>query len=377
MHKYKIWLSPPHLNGTEIGFITEAIAKNWISPYGENSDVFEQQLKSYYNSHIALVNSGTSAIHLALILAGVGMGDEVIVPTLNFVGCVNPVLYQHAVPLFIDSESDTYNVDPAIVEELIVSRLKSGKKPKAILAVDIFGIPCKIKELLIIAEKYDIQLIEDAADALGSTVEGIPIGSFGKMGIVSFNGNKMITTSGGGALISADEKLIEKAKYLRNQARELIPHYIHKEVGYNYMLSNVLAGIGRGQFTTLEQRVSRRREIFSTYKNELQSIECLEFKDDLPGTFSNRWLTSVVIHPNPKNITRHSIYQHLAENEIESRPIWYPMHLQPAFNMHPYFGGNVAEIFFKNGLCLPSGSLMTDNELLTVIDRIKELFEKK
>jgi len=374
MHKYKIWLSPPHLSGHEINYIREALDQNWISPYGENVDAFENQLEKYFGANVALVNSGTSAIHLSLILSGIGPGDEVIVPSMNFAGCINPIMYQRATPLFIDSENETLNMDPALAEELIENRIKAGKKPKAMIAVDIFGIPCRISDLAAIADKYDIQLIEDAADAIGSTVNGKPCGSFGKMGIMSFNGNKVITTSGGGALISNDKNLIERATYLSNQAREIKPYYIHKEVGYNYMMSNILAGLGRGQFTALENRVVRRRQIYETYKQELQGIECLEFINDLEGSCSNRWLSVVLIHANKKQVSRDDIFYNLEKNEIESRPVWNPMHLQPAYSEYPYFGGNNAETIFKNGLCLPSGTSMTDNELQFVIEKVKELF---
>jgi len=375
MHKYKIWLSPPHLSGTEIGYIQEAIAKNWISPYGENIDAFEKSLEEYFGvEDVALVNSGTAAIHLSLIIAGVGQDDEVIVPTLNFAGCVNPILYQKAIPLFIDSEKDTFNIDPTIAEEAIVSRIKAGKKPKAIIGVDLFGIPCKLNDLKVLSGKYDIPLIEDAADAIGARLDDKPLGTFGKMGIISFNGNKVLTTSGGGALISHDRELIAKAKYLSNQAREIKPYYIHREVGYNYMMSNILAGIGRGQMGVLNERLNRRREIYATYQKELAGIESLEFINDLPGACSNRWLSIALVHPNDSKVSRDDLYYHLEKNEIESRPVWNPMHLQPAFSKHPYFGGNTAETIFKSGLCLPSGSSMTDSELSFVIEKMKELF---
>jgi dTDP-4-amino-4,6-dideoxygalactose transaminase len=375
MHKYKIWLSPPHLNGLESTYIQNAIDQNWISPYGENVDVFESQLEEYFDvADVALVNSGTSAIHLSLILAGVQQNDEVLIPTLNFAGCVNPVMYQKAIPLFIDSEEETFNIDPEIVEQVIIERLKQGKKPKAIIGVDIFGIPCKLKELQVISEKYDITLIEDAADAIGSRLDGKQLGSFGKMGIISFNGNKVVTTSGGGALIASDPELIARAKYLSNQAREIKPYYVHKEVGYNYMLSNILAGIGRGQMQVLGNRLNRRREIYAVYKKELSTIDCLEFKEDITGSQSNRWLSVMLVHPNKGNIKRDDVYYHLEKNEIESRPVWNPMHLQPAFQKFPYFGGTIAESIFNSGLCLPSGSSMTDSELEFVIGKIKELF---
>jgi dTDP-4-amino-4,6-dideoxygalactose transaminase len=375
MHKYKIWLSPPHLSGKEKQYVTDAIDSNWISPYGENVDEFERKLEAYYNvPDVALVNSGTSAIHLALVIAGVGAGDEVIIPTLNFAGCVNPVLYQKATPLFIDSEKDTFNIDPEIAEEVICNRIREGKKPAAILGVDIFGIPCKLNALQVLSDKYDIPLIEDAADAIGSELEGKPLGSFGKMGIISFNGNKVLTTSGGGALIAHDPELIARAKYLSNQAREIKPWYIHREVGYNYMMSNILAGIGRGQMDALQNRVQRRKEIYAAYKEDLSDIQCLEFIDDVPGARSNRWLSVMLIHPNDYKTDRDAIYEHLLRNNIESRPVWNPMHLQPAFNHHPYFGGSVAESIFKSGLCLPSGSSMTDLEQQEVIGKIRELF---
>jgi len=375
MHLYKIWLSPPHLNGAELKYIQEAIAQNWVSPYGENVDEFEKSLEAYFDvNDVALVNSGTSAIHLSLILAGVKQGDEVIVPTLNFAGCVNPILYQNAIPLFVDSEMDTFNMDPTLVQELIENKIKLGNKPKAILAVDIFGIPCKLNDLASLSKKYDIPLIEDAADAIGATLDDKPLGSFGEMGILSFNGNKVLTTSGGGALIASDPELIARAKYLSNQAREIKPYYLHREVGYNYMMSNILAGIGRGQMGVLQERLARRREIYATYQRELAHIDCLEFINDLPNAQSNRWLSVVLIHDNKANVTRDDLYHHLEKNEIESRPVWNPMHLQPAFNKYPYFGSDVAESIFKKGLCLPSGSSMTDNELQFVIDKVKELF---
>jgi dTDP-4-amino-4,6-dideoxygalactose transaminase len=374
--RYQIWLSSPHLNGTEIEYIREAFDKNWISPYGENSDVFEKQLEDYFGvPDVALLNSGTSAIHLSLIVGGVEQGDTVIVPTLNFAGCINPILYQKAIPLFIDSEKDTWNMDPGLVEEVIKKQIAAGKKPKAIIAVDLFGIPCKINDLLALSAKYDIRLIEDAADAIGSRYQDRPLGVFGSMGIISFNGNKVITTSGGGALISQDSGLIAKAKHLSNQARKTIPHYIHDMVGYNYMMSNILAGIGRGQMEVLDERVKRRREIYDIYKTELADIESLYFPDDLPGSFSNRWLSVMLIDPeNSKKLSPTALYNHLVENGIESRPVWNPMHLQPAYSQFPYFGGSVAESLFKSGLCLPSGSSMTAAQQQTVIAGIRQLF---
>jgi dTDP-4-amino-4,6-dideoxygalactose transaminase len=373
--KYKVWLSAPHLNGSELDYIRDAFANNWVSPYGDNIEAFESQLEEYFDvPDVALVNSGTAAIHLALVLSGVEQGDEVIVPTLNFAGCVNPILYQKATPLFADSEYDTYNVDPNIVEDILRQKEKSGKKPKAIIAVDLFGIPAQLKQFEYLSDKYGVPLIEDAADAIGSTYNGTPLGRFGKAGIISFNGNKVITTSGGGALISTDATLIAKAKYLSNQARKITPYYQHDAVGYNYMMSNILAGIGRGQFSSLQERVARRRRIFDTYKTELKNTGIIEFKKDVPGAASNRWLSVGLINNTNDNAkVRDELFYQLADKGIESRPVWKPMHQQPAFDRYPYFGGKVAGDLFQRGLCLPSGSNMTDEELHWVITVMKDI----
>lgn len=372
--KNKVWLSSPHLNGSEINYIQEAFADNWVSPYGDNIEAFESQLEAYFDvPDVALVNSGTAAIHLALVLSDVKQGDEVIVPALNFAGCVNPILYQKATPLFADSEYDTFNVDPNIVEDILRSRRHSGKMPKAIIAVDLFGIPSQLKQLEYLSEKYGVPLIEDAADAIGSTYKEKPLGTFGKAGIISFNGNKVITTSGGGALISSDAALIARAKYLSNQARKIIPYYQHDTVGYNYMMSNILAGIGRGQMPSLPERVARRREIFDIYKNALEDTGVIEFKKDIPGAVSNRWLSVGLISNTQDNRkVRDELFYRLADKGIESRPVWKPMHQQPAFHSFPFFGGNVAEDLFQRGLCLPSGSNMTEEELQWVVSVTRE-----
>ncbi len=369
----KIWLSPPHLSGEELKYIKDAFDKNWISPYGDNIDSFESKLEAYFEvPDVALVNSGTSAIHLSLILAGIGPGDEVIVPTLNFAGCVNPILYQKAIPLFIDSESDTWNIDPMIAEEVIISKIKSGKKPKAIIAVHLFGMPCKIEAILALGTKYNIPVIEDAADALGSTVNGKKTGAFGLSGIISFNGNKTITTSGGGVLISKDPEIIRQAKHLSNQARTLKPYYVHDAVGYNYMMSNILAGLGTAQMEVLEQRIAKRREIYSIYKSELSRQSNIFFPEEPEGSHSNRWLTSILLD-NEKS--RDHLYHSLAENNIESRPVWNPMHRQPAFSSFPFYGAETAQQLFEKGLCLPSGSSMTEEQLERIIACIKKYMQ--
>ncbi|MDQ3073243.1 MAG: DegT/DnrJ/EryC1/StrS family aminotransferase [Bacteroidota bacterium] len=364
----RIWLSPPHLTGNEQEYINEALATNWVSPYGENINMFEDGLKSYFGlPGVALTISGTSAIHLALILAGVGPGDEVILPTLNFAGCVNPVLYQNAVPLFIDSERSTWNIDPNIAEDAIKHRLAAGKKPKAILAVHLFGIPCLIEELLEIGRRYEIPVIEDAPDAIGARINGQLVGTFGQSGIISFNGNKILTTSGGGALISNDTQLIAKAKYLSNQARKFKPYYVHEETGYNYMMSNVLAGIGRAQLAVVEDRVQRKRAIYSYYEKQLAGINDIIFHQDMPGNESNRWLSTILVEGAG---LRNSLYESLKSANIEARPVWRPMHKQPAYDKYPYYGGNIADHLFECGLCLPSGTAMQQNDLDRVVNLI-------
>ncbi len=379
MEEQKIWLSSPHLTGNEIGFVQQAFDNNWVAPYGQNIDEFEKQLEKYFDvTDAALVISGTAAIHLALIVAGIGGGDEVIAPTLNFAGCINPLMYQKAIPLFADSERDTWNIDPNIVEDIIKKRAAVGQKVKALIAVHLFGTPCKLDEIMPICEKYGIPVIEDAADAIGSSLNGKKTGSFGEMGIISFNGNKIVTTSGGGVLISHNPRHIEKAKYLSNQARKLTPYYIHEDVGYNYMMSNILAGIGRAQMEVLDLRLSQRKNVFDTYKKELSGIEGIEFKKPLKGSQSNNWLTSILINPEKTGgISRDDIYKYLQNKNIECRPVWNPMHLQPVFKSFPYFGTGIAEDIFHHGLCLPSGSNMTEHQIQRVIDEIKTCLEAK
>ena len=379
-NQYKIWLSPPHLNGNEILHIQEAIAQNWISPYGENIDTFERMLEEYFGvPDVALVNSGTAAIHLALDIIGIGPGDEVIVPTLNFAGCVNPIYYRGATPIFIDSERDTWNMDPELAELAIVDKISQGRKPKAIIAVDLFGIPCQLSSFEALSNKYQIPLIEDAADALGSMYKNKPLGCYGSMGIISFNGNKIITTSGGGALISNNPAYIEKAKHLSNQARTSgTPFYVHDTVGYNYMMSNILAGIGRGQFSSLADRIARRRQINQRYIDGLADIAAISFPLDNEYSFSNRWLSVMQIAQNERfNVSRDMLYEYLKSEGIESRPVWTPMHMQPAYAGAAYYGASVAEELFRNGICLPSGTSMTDAQQDWVINIIIDFIQNK
>lgn len=317
---------------------------------------------------------------MGLITAGVTAGDDVLVPTLNFAGCVNPIIYQGANPVFIDSESDTWNMNPILTREVILSKIAEGKKPKALLAVHLFGVPCKIQELLQIAKEFDIPLIEDSADAIGTTVNGQHVGTFGQSGVLSFNGNKIITTSGGGIFMCQNPDDLASAKHLSNQARSLKPFYQFDSVGYNYMMSNVLAGIGVGQMQVLEQRLEKRKYIFDYYNNELSSYSNLQFVDDLVGNQSNRWLTTLRINSigsHSGNEIRNSIYNNLADQNIEARMVWKPMHLQPAFSKYSYFGNqNVAESIFDNGICLPSGSSLTNKDLDRIVLCIKDCLNK-
>jgi len=397
--KNKIWLSSPHMGGDEIKFVNDAFKTNWIAPLGPHVNDFEDELAKVTNvKYVAALNSGTAAIHLALILLGVGRNDEVICQTFTFSASANPIVYQGATPVFVDSEIETWNMDPVLLEEAIKDRIKKGKKPKAIIVVHLYGMPAKMRQILDVSIRYQVPIIEDAAEALGSryqlkikkeklkieneeenaitpfsmTEEWKMCGSFGKFGILSFNGNKIITTSGGGALLSNNKKLIEKARFLATQARDSAPHYQHSHIGYNYRMSNVLAGIGRGQLKVLEQRVKQRRSNFEYYKKHLGQIKGVEFQPEPENSFSNRWLTAITINPKLTNgITREDVRLALEKENIEARPLWKPMHLQPVFKDAPkYINGN-SEKLFKNGLCLPSGSNLSRKDLKRVVEVIK------
>jgi dTDP-4-amino-4,6-dideoxygalactose transaminase len=371
----KIWLSSPHMGGEEIRFVQEAFETNWIAPVGPHIVAFEEELACYNRiSHCAVLSSGTAAIHLALIILGVKHGDEVICSTFTFSGSCNPILYQGAVPVFVDSDRDTWNMDPELLEEAIRDRTKKGKKPKAIIVVHLYGMPAKIEQIMSIARQYDIPVVEDAAEALGSSFKGKKLGTFGDLGIYSFNGNKIITTSGGGALVSENAAWIQKAKHLATQARDPAPHYEHSEIGYNYRLSNICAGIGRGQLKVLDERVQQRRKVFEFYVKQLEKVPGFTFLPEPPGAFSNRWLTTVLINPEKNGgVTREHIRVGLDKENIESRPLWKPMHLQPVFAQFPFYGKGTAEQFFLQGLCFPSGSNLKAQELERIIETISVL----
>lgn len=368
----KIWLSSPHMGGNELKYIQNAFDTNWIAPLGPHVDGFEQDLVSFSGvKYAAALSSGTGAIHLALIILGVSQGDEVICQSFTFSASANPIAYQGASPVFIDSERDTWNMDPALLEDAVKEGIKRGKKPKAIIFVHLYGMPAKINEIRAIAQKYEISLIEDAAEALGSRYHGQHVGGFSEIGILSFNGNKLITTSGGGALISNTEVYVKKARFLATQARDAAPHYQHSHIGFNYRMSNVCAGIGRGQMEVVAERVKQRRANFDFYVKTFAAVEGFSFLSEPEGSFSNRWLTTVIIDPaKTGGITREDIRIALEKENIECRPLWKPMHLQPVFNQSRQFTNGVSESLFNDGLCLPSGSNLTESDLTRVSEAI-------
>lgn len=371
----KIWLSSPHMSVNEQKYINEAFETNWVAPLGKNIDEFENQVAQYTGTkYAAAVTTGTAALQLALRLVGVGKGDYVICQSLTFVASANAILYNGAQPIFVDSETKTWGMDPELLEKAILHCISLEKKPKAIIPVHLYGMPVNMVEIMRIAKKYRIPVIEDAAEALGSSINGKMCGSFGDFGIISFNGNKIITTSGGGMLLSDNPKKIEKAKFLATQARENFPHYQHEEMGYNFRMSNVLAGIGRGQMEVLDERIASRRSNFNFYKEHLGSIPGVSFLKEQEGSISNRWLTIIILDPKlTRGVGREDIRLALAEENIESRPLWKPMHMQPLFESAPYFGKGIAMKLFKHGLCLPSGSNLTEVELMRVVSKIKSI----
>jgi len=366
----KIWLSSPHLGQNEQTYVQEALDSNWVAPLGSNITDFEQGLQNYIkeNKYVVALNSGTAAIHLALIMAGVGVGDEVLCQSFTFSASANPIVYLGAKPVFVDSEKDTWNMCPMLLEEAIKERILKGVKPKAIIAVHLYGMPYKAQQISIIGKKYNIPIIEDSAEALGSKVDEKYCGTFGLYGVFSFNGNKIITTSGGGTLIVNSEKEKEKAIYLATQAKDQAPHFQHSQIGYNYRMSNVLAGIGKGQLEVLEDRVKIRRRIFVRYFEELRNLD-FKFLEEPKGFKSNRWLTTI---QTPSFQTREKIRKALEIKNIESRPLWKPMHLQPVFKNCKVYISGVSENLFEKGLCLPSSSNLTEKDL----DRIIEVLKK-
>ncbi|TRZ45025.1 DegT/DnrJ/EryC1/StrS family aminotransferase [Robertkochia solimangrovi] len=371
MTKERIWLSSPHMGGREQHYINSAFQTNWIAPLGPNVQGFESDLENYLanESHVAALASGTSAIHLALILLGVGRGDEVLCQSLTFSASANPISYLGAQPIFVDSEESSWNISPELLENAIIDRLSQGKKPKAIIAVHLYGMPCDVLALNRISSKYKIPIIEDSAEALGSEYLGMRCGSLGDFSILSFNGNKIITTSGGGALVCRDQEAKKKAVFLATQARDEAPHYQHSQIGYNYRMSNVVAGIGRGQMEVLDDRVEARRRNYEYYKSRLSGLPGISFLDEPKGVKSNRWLTCILLDSYE---TREKIRLELEAHNIESRPIWKPMHLQPVFQCYPSYVNGVSEDLFNRGLCLPSGSNLTDEDLIITSGLIRK-----
>jgi dTDP-4-amino-4,6-dideoxygalactose transaminase len=380
--KTKIWLSSPHIGNNELRYVNEAFESNWIAPLGPHVNAFEVGLQVQTKSnHAAALSSGTSAIHLALILLGVKSGDTVFCQSITFSASANPIAYQGANPVFIDSESETWNMDPQLLKIALSEAKKIGKLPKAIIPVHLYGMPAKMQDILLIAEEYGVPVIEDAAEALGSNIENKPCGSFGEFGVLSFNGNKIITTSGGGALLSNNAEMIEKARFLATQARDAAPHYQHSHIGYNYRMSNVLAGIGRGQLEVLKDRVEARRANYQRYVSYFSRLKekgfNIKFQEELDGYFSNRWLTCILVDPKLNyGLTREIIRLALEADNIESRPLWKPMHQQPVFaNCKSYING-VSDKLFEDGLCLPSGSNLTDEEFIRIFDSLDVIFDK-
>ena len=378
MSNSKIWLSSPHMGGNEQSFVNEAFATNWVAPLGPNVTGFEQDLENYINqdSYVAALSSGTAAIHLGLIMLGVQPGDEVICQSFTFSASANPIMYLGATPIFIDSESETWNLCPTALEEAIVDRIAKGKKPKAIIAVHLYGMPFKVEEVKAIAAKYNIPILEDSAEALGSTYKGQKCGTFGDIGVLSFNGNKIITTSGGGALVAKNVKIKEKAVFLATQARDQAPHYQHSEVGYNYRMSNICAGIGRGQMQVLDKHIGLRREMHQRYVDFFKDFQGITvFHEPNQDYFSNHWLSAILVNPVKTNgKSREDLRLFLEKENIESRPLWKPMHLQPVFANYPFYGSDISEKLFENGLCLPSGSNLNTDEKQRIIQTLHHFF---
>lgn len=363
------------MGGEELKYVNEAYNSNWVAPLGPNVDNFEKDIEKYTNcGHAAALSSGTAALHLALILADVQPGDYVICQSMTFSASANPIAYLGAKPVFIDSEQETWNMDPIFLELAIRDLAKASIFPKAIIPVHLYGMPANMDPIISISQKYKIPIIEDAAESLGATYRGAATGTLGAMSILSFNGNKIITTSGGGAFLSKDKNLVERAKFLATQARDEAPHYEHSHIGYNYRLSNILAGIGRGQMEVLPNRVKRRRAINSWYRDILVKREGIKFQSE-PNSdyYSNYWLTAIIIDPQIAGFTREDLRLKLLKKNIETRPLWKPMHLQPIFENAPYYGEGISDELFQNGLCLPSGSNLTQADMQRIKVELQEI----
>jgi dTDP-4-amino-4,6-dideoxygalactose transaminase len=361
------------MSGKELQYVNEAFATNWIAPLGPNVTEFENSLEKYHqnNTHIAAISSGTAALHLALIILGVTRNDEVICQSKTFAASANPIMYQGATPIFVDSEKDTWNICPKLLEDTIKDRITKGKKPKAIIAVHLYGMPYKVKEINDVGKKYEIPIIEDSAESLGSTYNNQKCGTFGDLAILSFNGNKIITTSGGGALITKSKEDKEKAIFLATQARDKGVAYLHSHVGYNYRMSNVIAGIGRGQMEVIDKRVLQRRQNFEFYKSELKSVNEIVFLEEPQGCFSNRWLTTILTQSFKMREELRKLFE---KENIEIRPLWKPMHQQPIFLKYPKYINGVSDELFEKGLCLPSGSNLSHNDLNRILKCFKSYF---
>lgn len=379
MKKPKILLSPPHMSGREMHYIKEAFDTNWIAPVGPNIDAFEKELARYVgaNSGIA-VNSGTAAIHLALSLLGVTKGDTVFCSTLTFIASANPILYQGAEPIFIDSEPDTWNMSPLALKRALHDAQKEGRLPKAVIVVSLYGQTAKMEALQLICDYYGVPIIEDAAESLGSTYKGKSSGTFGKFGIYSFNGNKIITTSGGGMLVSDNIASIETAKFLATQAKDPAPYYEHSVLGYNYRMSNILAGVGRTQLQQLDHRIEAKRYIFKRYYHHLSELPGITFMPELENTRSNRWLTTLTIDKSIAGISAYQLMKALAKENIESRLVWKPLHMQPIFKGTRYYAHkeneHIASSLFSSGICLPSGTGLSKEQQNRVIHCMKRVF---
>jgi dTDP-4-amino-4,6-dideoxygalactose transaminase len=370
----RIYLSSPHMGGTELRYVNDAFDTNWIAPLGPNVEGFERSLEDYLGKghYVAALSSGTAALHLALILLGVAAGDEVICQSMTFSASANPIVYLGAHPVFVDSETDTWNMSPECLEEAIIDRIAKGSKPKAIIAVHLYGMPFKVEEIVGIAKKYDIPLVEDSAEALGSKYKGKPCGTFGDISILSFNGNKIITTSGGGALISKNIAVKSKAIFLATQSRDDAPHYEHSQIGYNYRLSNICAGIGIGQMEVLDEHVDLRRDNNRFYTELFAKTKgVVVFTEPGPDYYSNHWLSCIAINEKT-GFSPKALRLAMAGDNIECRPLWKPMHLQPVFATAPYYGADMSEKLFKNGLCLPSGSNLSAEDRQRIGDVIQK-----
>lgn len=376
----RIWLSLAHMGGQEQRFIQEAFDTNWVVPLGPNVNGFENDLEKFLDEdkHVVALSAGTAAIHLGLIQLGVGPGDEVICQSFTFSASANPIKYLGADPVFVDSEQDTWNMDPELLREAIEERIRvTGRKPKAIIPVHLYGMPAKMDEIMTIACAFEIPVLEDAAEALGAEYKGQKCGTFGKFACLSFNGNKMITTSGGGALVCSTPEEAAMTRFYATQARDKAPHYQHSKVGYNYRMSNICAGIGRGQMYVLEEHINARRRNHALYREQLKNIKGISFLvDPTPDYQSNHWLTCIIVDPSVTGFTREDLRMKMEEANIETRPLWKPMHLQPVFKDCPYYGNNVSEDLFDKGLCLPSSPILSQEDLERIIDVIKKLSKK-